>query len=546
MQETPAQPQALDLRDYLTVLRRRKWSIALITCLTIGSALAFSFRQTPIYRSEARVLVHPISTSLQTDIPVNLETERALVSSASVAAIVGETLGITGSPDGLIESLDVSVETSTEILIIGYSDPDPARAQRLASAFTQAYLEFRSSSARQQLDTQIAAVELEITDIEQSLARLEIQIQSTTDPAELTQLTAARNTRIGRELTLKHQRDGLRIASANLAKSGEVVQPARLPTSPDSPKHVRTGALALVVGLALGIGLAFLRERLDEGIRDRADLEEALGAPVLAMVPKVPGWRKRDKTELASLTAPKEGTAEGYLTLRTNLQFIARTGDFKILSVTSPTAGEGKTTTVANLAVVLAHSGKRVIAVSCDLRKPRLHRFFDLPNEIGVTSILTGKATLKDAAQRCEVPTLRVLASGPIPPNPADLLGSDEMQALLNQLRQAADFVVVDTAPLLVVSDTLILAPLSDGVLVVADATTSTRGAIAHLREQLDQVESKVVGGVLNNFDPSRAKYHPSYYRYAYSNRYVSENDQAARSPNGQRAPSEAPEDIWR
>lgn len=546
MQTSPSQPAVLDLRDYLAVLRHRKWSIALITCLTVVSVLAFSFRQTPIYRSEARVLVRPISTSLLAVTPVNLETERALASSYSVAAVVRQTLGLSDSPQRLLRSLDVSVETSTEILIIGYSDPDPARAQRLAAGFANAYLEFRRSSAQQQLETQLGAVEQQIQATQKSLADLELQIRNTTDPTELTQLTTERDSLIGRVVALGQQRDDLRIAAATVAKSGDVVQPAGLPTSPDSPKNVRNGALALVVGLALGIGLAFLRERLDDGLRDRGDLETALGAPVLAVVPKVPGWRKRDNTQLASLTAPKEATAEAYRTLRTNLQFIARSGDFKVLTVTSPTAGEGKTTTVANLAVALAHTGKRVIAVSCDLRKPRLHRFFDLPNDVGVTSILTGEATLKDAAQSCQIPTLRVLSCGPIPPNPADLLGSDEMQALLEELRQAADFVVIDTPPVLAVSDALILAPSSNGVLVVADATTSTRGGIAHLREQLDQVESKVVGGVLNNFDPSRAKYQPSYYRYSYQYRYTPESDRAAQSPDGERLPASAPEDIWR
>ena len=546
LQASPTQPPASDLRDYLAVFRHRKWSIALITCLTVASALAFSFRQTPIYRSVARVLVRPISASLQTVTRVNLETERALVSSYSVAAVVRKDLSTSESPERLLGSLDVSVETSTEILIIGYSDPDPAKAQKLAAGFANAYLEFRRSSAQRQLQTEIGAVQQQIEATRQNLAALEQQIQQTTDPTELTRLTTERDSLIGRQVGLQQQQDDLRIAATTVTTSGNIVQPAGLPTSPDSPNHVRNGALALVVGLALGVGLAFLRERLDDGIRRRSDLEESLGAPVLAVVPKVPGWKKKDRTELASMTAPKGPSAEAYRTLRTNLQFIARSGDFKVLSVTSSTVGEGKTTTAANLAVALAQTGKRVIAVSCDLRKPRLHRFFGLPNEVGVTSILTGDATLHSAVQRCGIPSLRVLGSGPIPPNPADLLGSEEMEELLDALRQAADFVILDTAPVLAVSDALILAPASDGVLVVADASDSKRGAVAHLREQMDQVESKIIGSVLNNFDPAHAKYYPSYYHYSYSHRYAPEREKAAESPNGELARREAPEGMWR
>ena len=537
MQTPKDRPAAPDLREYLAVFRRRKWSIALITCVTIASALAFSFRQTPMYRSEARVLVRPITTGIESITPVNLETERSLASSYSVAAVVVEETGTRRSPDDLLGSLEVSVETSTEILAIAFSDPDPAAAQDYSAAFANAYLEFRRSSAQRQLQVQIGGVEKQIESTQGTLADLEQQIRDTKDPAELTQLTTERNSLIGREVYLRQQLADLNIQLTTVTKSGEVVQPAGLATTPYSPNHVRNGALALVVGLALGVGLAFLRERLDEGIRDRSDLEAAIGAPVLAIVPKVAGWKKRDRTQLASIGEPKGAAAEAYRTLRTNLQFIARRGDFKVLSVTSPTAGEGKTTTAANLAVALAQAGKHVIAVSCDLRKPRLHRFFDLRNDSGVTSILVGDATLASAAQATSIPTLRILASGPMAPNPSDLLGSDEMADLLDEMRRVADFVILDTAPVLAVSDALILAPASDGVLVVADASSSSRGAISHLREQLDQVESKVIGTVLNNFDPSHAKYYPSSYsyRYSYQYRYAPESDEGD-TTNGRKA----------
>jgi capsular exopolysaccharide synthesis family protein len=164
--------------------------------------------------------------------------------------------------------------------------------------------------------------------------------------------------------------------------------------------------------------------------------------------------------------------------------------------------------------VSLALAGKRVVVVSCDLRKPRLHHCFSLPNQTGVTDVLSGEP-LMASIQRPSMDNVRVLASGPIPPNPAELLDSEEMDRLMETLRAFADFVILDTPPLLAVSDGLAVSIRSDGVLVVADAQTTTSGALARAREQLEQVGANVVGGIFNNFDASRARYY-SYYHGSY------------------------------
>jgi capsular exopolysaccharide synthesis family protein len=297
---------------------------------------------------------------------------------------------------------------------------------------------------------------------------------------------------------------------------GTIIQPAEPPIAPSSPNHRQDIALGFLAGLVLGIGFAFLREQLDDRIHSRTDLESAAQAPVLAVVSKVPGWRKKSsETRLVSKAAPGSPSAEAYRTLRTNLQFIAREGSLRTIAVTSPHAGEGKTTTVANLAVTLAQTGKRVVAVSADLRKPRLHRFFGLDNESGLSLILAGREELGDVAKRVPgIDALRVVPSGPVPPNPAELLSSDEMEELLGTLRKTADYVVMDTAPILAVSDAMIVAPRVDGVLLMTEADETMRGAAAHAREQLEQVGANVIGAVLNNFDASKAKY------YAYGGRY--------------------------
>jgi capsular exopolysaccharide synthesis family protein len=453
-----------------------------------------------------------------------MENEQVLASSTAVAQIVEEQLEASGdtspaSPDELRASLDVALQGTAEALTIGYSDPDPARAQQLASAFATAYLDFRTRDALEEIETSIQGVNERLNSVQRSLASVQADIDRTKSRDRLQSLNRQENNYLIEQADLLEQLQGFELQRSTLGQGGEITIPANLPSSPASPNHIQNGLLSLAAGLALGIGLAFLRERLDDHVRSREDVEHQLRSSVLAVVPTFPGRRKK-REMLPTLASPKSPSAEAYRTIRTNLQFLGREGGLTVVSVTSPSSGEGKTTTVANLAVTMALAGKRVVAVSCDLRKPALHRLFRLSNDVGLSSFLAGRVSLTQAAQRGGVDNLRVMASGPVPLNPAELLGSNAMEEFLQYLREHADVVLLDTPPVFAVSDALALAPLSDGVIVVADARSTTRGALSHVREQIEQVGGRILGGVLNNFDPSDAKYQPTYYRYYYTYEY--------------------------
>ena len=418
-----------------------------------------------------------------------------------------------------------------------------------AQAFANAYLTYRTrvavdayAQARQAIQTQIDELR---SDLEVAQAALEAA------PAGSSDETVAAN-----EVDqLSSQIAGLNTQVASLVAPditpGTLIQPAEVPTSPSSPNHRQDVALGFVAGLVLGVGFAFLRERMDDRIHGRAQLEAAVGAPVLAVVPEVPGWRKRAQTRLVTTSASESPAAEAYRSLRTNLQFISRDGSMRVISVTSPLAGEGKTTTVANLATTLALTGKRVMALSADLRKPRLHRFFGLDNEEGLSSVLAGQAQLGEVARRVEgLDSLRIVTSGPVPPNPAELLSSDEMESVLKHLGSNADYVVIDTPPALVVSDAMIVAPRVDGVVVVVDADTTTGGAASHAIDQLEQVGGNVIGSVLNRFDPSKARYYSYAGRYAYAYRYHYRNEDSGAggegsNGKGRRAAARTPDNVW-
>jgi len=510
-----------DIRAYLAVIRHRKWTILLVTLVGVGAALFFSFRQTPVYTSHARVYVTPIGPNATTiTTTLNLDTERGLVDSVSVASIVRSDLGLSQSADSLLRNLGVSVETNTAILDIGYTDPAPRTSQQLANGFANAYLTFRREQASQQLQDQAAPIQSQIDSTRADLARVEGNLRRAKEPAKQGQLNADRDSLIARLGALQQQLQALQISFGSQS-GGSVVQPASRPTSPSSPNHVRNGTLALILGLALGVGLAFLRERLDDTLRGRDDLEETVQAPVLAVVPRVPDWKDHESPELISRVAPKSGPAEAYRALRTNLQFLGHDDDLRILCVTSPSLGDGKTTTVANLGFSLAQTGRRVIIVSCDLRRPRLHRFFGVGNEIGLSSVLSGQAAVASAICRPDVESVLILPSGPVPPNPAELLASNRMLELLEELRRASDIAILDTPPILAVADALQVAAKSDGTLIVADAESTRRAAARHVRQQLDQIGARVVGAVLNNFDAWSPRY-SAYdgYGYTYAYRY--------------------------
>ena len=544
------------LGEYLSVLRRRKWSILIVTLLAVLGALLYGQQQTPIYQSNARINATVVLQSQQGNQAPNMETEQSFVTSDDVtkcAYIVMQNAAFRANPsqapdlntlcstDALAAvtltgpvraiqlNLTLTLASPSTVMTIGYNSPNTHAAQVGAEAFALAYIHERTVQASQQLDALRAPFLSQQEALSKKVSNLQDRINDKIDDIakaadngestvalqqEVNDLTAQRD-------AAQRQLDDVTAALRNLDPSRlnppQLILPAGLPQDPISPDMLLIGAFGLLAGLAVGIALAFLRERLDDSLRGRLDLEANMGAPVLAVIPKVPGWRNKHDARLVTREQPKSGVAEAYRTLRTGISFLAAQRGLKVIMITSPAAGEGKTTTAANLALVLADAGKRVVLVSADLRKPRIHRFFGLQNEIGLSSVLAEEIQPWEAILDPGVENLRLLLSGPVPSRPAELLQSDQMSEILAGLREVADYVVIDTAPMLLVADALALGPLVDGVLFVADSEHTSRSAVAHSREQLEQVGAPVIGSVLNNFDPSKAK---AYRHYGYYGPY--------------------------
>jgi succinoglycan biosynthesis transport protein ExoP len=528
---TGAEQHPSDIREYIRVLRARKWEVAIVTIVLVGATLFFSFRQTPIYRAQARVLVRPVQNVTATgSVPqaLNLDTEREVILSLPVATQVRQDLSLATPVEDLLENLSVQVVTDTEVLVVSYDDPSSVTAARLANGFATAYVRVRSQQTRLQFEAAATAVQQRIERLQRNLSSLRARI-------EAARTTAARETLLSRRDALNAQLGVLtqRVldirATESVVESGaaEVLQPAKVPASPVSPNKVRNGVLALFAGLALGVGFAFLRERLDDRVKSRHELERRLGAPVIAAVPRISWWKKPGDAQLIMRTDPKSPISEAYRTMGTNLQYMASQNPLKIIMVTSAIGGDGKTTTSANLAIVLAQAGKRVFLVSADLRKPRLHRFFGLQNTRGLSDLLSDSGSLVDVLVDPGVENLRIINAGPVPQDPAALLSGRSAVDFVEAARDAADFVVIDTPPVLAVADASIVAPLTDGTIFVLDAEQSSLATLLQARDQLENAGGRIIGAVYNNFDPNSMAKSPYYYYNYYYQYYGSEEESA-------------------
>lgn len=489
-----------DVRDLLRTLARRKRTILAVTILATALAAVYSFTRTPVYTARATVLVRPVLTSPlegRAD-QISMPTEIELVSSSAVAQLASELMGGTASGQELLRGVSVRNPAGTEILEVSFSDPDPDRARAGAQAFTDAYLRFRSEQAAQTIQRYVARLRSEIADIDAQIASINEQLGSLPEGSSRWRTLSDQRSQLdASRLSLQGQ---LVSISALSTDPGQVVQPAQRPTSPSSPDHPLNLALGLFAGLVGGMSLAYARERFSDRIADPVVLERYLGAPTLGLIPKAPALR--GSARVAILEDPRGPAAEAYRTLRTNLLAVSRRPPLKTVLVTSADMGEGKTSTAANLAAALAQVGRSVILISADLRFPRAHAFFGIPNDHGLGQVLRGRLPLSEALADTELPDLRVLPSGPVTDvdEPVELLQSDRMREVIEGCGQA-DFVLIDGPPILSMADSLVLAGMVDGVLLVIDARSATRAGVAEPRHRIEHVGGRIIGGVLNRVE---------------------------------------------
>jgi non-specific protein-tyrosine kinase len=539
---SPSDRPTVTLHDVMTTLRRQKWSVLWITLLVTMLAAAYSLTRSPTYTSTAEVLAKSTLTSpFDSNSPdVNLQTEARVVTSTAVAEIARTLLDSSAHPEQLLNRVSVTVPAEAEVMEVTFSDTAAASAQAGAEAFAEAYLQFRSQLATETVARYVDSLQTQIGD-------LDTQIEAQNRTISELEPNSARWREAMRELgSLEARRISFqeRLATATTVSvdPGQVIKEAELPSSPSSPRHVFDIAMGVFLGLVLGIVVALARDRYRDRITDADALEQSTGVPVLGLVPRLRASRRKS-AQLVALTEPRSGVAEAYRALRTNLLALSNrsssaqgredvheqptTGSrsrlgprsLKTILVTSAEAQEGKSTTTANLAVCLALAGKEVVLIDADMRYPRIHDLFDMPNDEGLAQVLAGELSVADSVRVSEIPHLRVLTSGAVSRgearaagergaitllNPAELLQSGSMLEVLAYCRDA-EFVLIDSPPVLGVADSLPLASMVDGIIIVADARKGTAASVGAAAYQLDQAGGHLIGGVLNAFDPAGA-----------------------------------------
>jgi succinoglycan biosynthesis transport protein ExoP len=516
---TDAAPD-LGLRDYLAIVWRHRWMVLAVVVVATAASVALSMTQSPRYRASAEVLVRqpPTATSLGNAGVVlspralenELQTARGSALQRQVRDVVGQ------EPD-----LEVRATDESDVFSFRAESSDAERAAEAANAYSLAYILHQSADLVSDYEARAEIVEGRIDEVEDQLEAGE---------GDATALEAQKD-------DYERELEDLRVSMELARTSGsQVIDAAGVPGTPFSPTPVRNGIFACLLGLLIGVGLSLLRENLDVTLRTPEDLTGIVGGPALAVIPTIAGWRDEDSVQVVTRDRPHAPAAEAYRGLRTTVQFLGLDDPLRTVQLTSARPGDGKTTTAVNLAVVSARAGQRVVLVDCDLRKPRIHKFFGLDNKLGFTSLLLGEAN-GDVANPIEgEPNLVVITSGPIPPDPSELLSSPRARQTLARLSSAADLVLVDSPPVLAVSDPLVISGLVDGVVLVAAAGSTDTRQVGRAVEQLRQVDAPLLGAVLNRFNPTKAA---GYGHYSYSYRpYAPAPASAAEAPAPEPSPA--------
>ncbi len=527
----------VSLRHYVDVLWRRKWIV--VQCLVIVPLIVVgaSYLQPVRYASTARVMAVQQSAAL--DVATSLDTgaltldERGLMTLASfvatpdIAARAAAQLERPGDAEALLENVSAETDATTDVILIKAEADDPEEAADVANAFAGEFVAWRREIQQNALDDAIATIDAEI---------------ETTDTNTL------------RRQLLLDQRSQLEVLKALLNGDVQIGEAARPSSVPASPKPLRNGVLAVAAGLILGIGLAFVREALDVKLRSVDAVAGATSIPVIGAIPRIAKEHRGGDT-IVALEDPAGPVAEAFRFLRTNLEFVNFNKDVKSILVTSPEPSQGKSTTIVNLAVALLRSGKRVAVIGADLRRPALHRFFNISNSRGVSTVVSGGTQLGDALQvlsfgehartvtanvdpslapvrrvtstrassgrassaapgipdQAEELRLTVLPAGPQPPNPGEIVTSRQLTEVLATLTETHDYVLVDAPPMFAVGDAAAMADKVDGVIAVVRLDQTTQDTLRGVEGFLERVPARALGLVITGV-PRSAK--GAYYRY--------------------------------
>lgn len=541
----------MEVKKYIALIWHWSWIIFLGSMLAGAITYLINANTTPIYRSTTRLMIDQAPSSSSgtsyADVLTIEKISQTYVALITTSPILEETIAQLELPYSVVnlrQLINASAPVDTQIINITVEDTSPERAKLIADTLAQNFIAYndRTQSARY-------ADPINILNIEREAVGDQIEEMQTliNDLTALENRTPEQESRLSRletqikELQLNYTNifnklQDLRIRAATESNNLLVVEPAQVNRTVVRPHTISNTILAVLVGGMAALGLVFLIDYLDDTIKTPDEVVEDTGLSAMGVIAYIKGDKPADR--LITHLTPRAPTSEAYRVLRTNLEFASVDDKLRNLLVTSPSPGEGKSTTAANLATVLAQAGHRVILIDGDLRRPSQHKILELPNNQGLTTALLDSETpISYHIQNTRVPGLRLMTSGPLPPNPAELLRSHRMSQVLEELKDEADIVIVDTPPTLTVADASILGPRMNGVVIVGKIGSTRRDALMQAQESLQKTGANIFGVVLNRANPARGGYYYNYYYYRYYTYEYGDNRPDARRGRKSRLP---------
>lgn len=535
----------MEIRKYVALLWQWAWLIILGVIIAAGVAYLVSINTTPVYQASARLLIDQApgaSSNTYADVLTIEKISQTYVELLTVTDVMDEVIAQLNLP---IESGDLrgqisaSAPADTQILNLTVQDTNPERAAAIANATAEAFIRYNERTQAARYAEPRSNLQTELSNVGDQIEEIEVQI-NTLNSSE-TDLTPTQQADLSRlETQLREQQtiynnifndlQDLRVQSATESNNVLIVEPAVPNPNPIRPRTFTNTLLAAAVGGMLALGVIFLIDYLDDTIKTPDQVTADTGLSAIGVISFIKGEEPSDR--LITHTTPRAPISEAYRVLRTNLEFSSIDDKLRSVLVTSPSPGEGKSTTAANLGTVVAQAGNRVIIVDADLRRPSQHKVFQVPNNQGLTTALLDSETpISYHIQQTKVPGLRIMSSGPLPPNPSELLRSHRMQQILAQLNDEADFVIVDTPPTLTVADASILSPRVSGSVLVLKIASTRRDALIQAQESLNKTGAHVLGVVMNHATPGRGGYYNYYYYRYYNYEYGDKKPTKSRNP---------------
>lgn len=500
----------------LRILRRRWWILLLLIVVASGSAYFTVSRQAPLYQATAVFLVNPGAlvgssdySSLQ-DSQRLTQTYSELVNTQSmrdrVAMVVGENE---------TESSDVTVNTVPDTLLIEVTvtHESPEIAANTANAFVSEFQAYIQSQNESRLEQSRSSVDQQIAFLNEQIAEIDTQLAMPVN-AESESLQLQRRTYASMIADLESDAASISMQATTSSPFVEPVDPAYPPSQPSSPDVTQSTILGAVVGILIAAGVVALLEYLDSTVKSHSDIAEFVNAPLLSSIPVDSDAKgQRGDRQLFTLSHSRSSQAEAIRLLRTNLNFASVERPLYSVVVTSAVPDEGKSTLAANLAVAAAQSGKSVVLVDADLRKPSQAKIFGVNNRSGISSYITDhQRTWQSISQNTYVSGLALITSGPLPPNPSEMISSARFRSMIQDLEQKFDLVIIDSPPIHSASDALLAGFIADGVLLVTHYGTTRIDSVRSATTQIQQSGARLVGVVLNRVKGSQASYSGGYY----------------------------------